>query len=489
MDHALKRLAELQLSDGGWGWWEDDISSNAFLTAYALQGLAAARDAGYKTDPQMIERGRDRLVAYLAETTPSGLDERYSNDLRSYLLYVLTLVDPQQAQADAKDQPDRILAQQTRLSNHGRAWLAIALHRLGRDADAKALLNTLTSAAKQSSTLAHWQEDTTNYYMMGTDTRATALALDALVQLDPQNALIPKTVRWLMNANREGHWLSTQDTAITLIGLADYMRESKELSANYHWDVQLFGKSMGSGTANTQTLTQTVTLTAPVSQMPQNVAGPLSITRDAQNGKLYYHASLRYYLPGQGIKARSEGLAISRQYYLMPTPGTQGQPTRTDKVNAGDLVKVRLSLVVPETSFYLMVEDPLPAGLEAVNGSLNTTSDSERPPNPQGTYGGDETTPGGPLGDDVGGAVAKRGGYVDYFPWWRYWGPFQRVEVRDDRVALFAQSVGPGTYVYEYYARATTPGTFMAQPANAKLLYFPDVFGRSDGGVYTVNTK
>ena len=416
-----------------------------------------------------MQRGRARLLQFLNESAPTGLDQQYNNNQRAYMLYVLTLLNAEAAKADAGDAPSSILAQQSRLSNHARAWLAIALHRLGRDTEAHALLDSLTAAAKQTSTLAHWEEDTIDYYMMATDTRATALALDALVQLDPQNALIPKTVRWLMSANREGHWLSTQDTAITLIGLADYMRESKELSADYAWDVQLFGKTLGSGTANRSTLTQTVTLTAPVSQMPQNVAGPLTITRTNQSGKLYYQASLRYYLPGQGIKARSEGLAITRQYYRMPVPGSGGQPERTDHIAAGDLVKVRLSLVVPDTSYYLMVEDPLPAGLEAVNGSLNTTSDSERPPNPQGSVGdgGDSST------NPSSGIAGSRGSDYGYFPWWRYWGVFSRVEVRDDRVALFADSVGPGTYSYEYFARATTPGTYMAQPAEAKLLYFP----------------
>ncbi len=485
MSHALTRLTELQRADGGWGWWENDLTSNPFLTAYALQGLAAARDAGYKPNGDQIQRGRDRLLAFLNETAPNGLDTQYNTNQRAYLLYVLTLLNPDAAKADAGDQPDRILAQQARLSNHAAAWLAIALHRMGRDSDAQALLNRLTAAAKQTSTLAHWEEDTVDYYMMATDTRATALALDALVQLDPQNALIPKTVRWLMAANREGHWLSTQDTAITLIGLADYMRASKELSADYQWDVQLFGKALGSGTANRSTLTQTVTLTAPVSRLPLNVAGPLTITRTNQTGKLYYQASLRYYLPGQGIKARSEGLAITRQYYRMPVPGSGGQPERTDHIAAGDLVKVRLSLVVPDTSYYLMVEDPLPAGLEAVNGSLNTTADSERPPAPQGTVG---DASGGVPGAERGTSPGIAGG-VGYFPWWRYWGPFSRVEVRDDRVALFADSVAPGTYSYEYFARATTPGTYMAQPAQAKLLYFPDVFGRSDGGVFTVDIK
>jgi uncharacterized protein YfaS (alpha-2-macroglobulin family) len=51
---------------------------------------------------------------------------------------------------------------------------------------------------------------------------------------------------------------------------------------------------------------------------------------------------------------------------------------------------------------------------------------------------------------------------------------------------LFATYMSPGTYVYEYYARATTPGTYLNLPAHAELSNFPDVFGHSDGGTFTV---
>jgi uncharacterized protein YfaS (alpha-2-macroglobulin family) len=37
-----------------------------------------------------------------------------------------------------------------------------------------------------------------------------------------------------------------------------------------------------------------------------------------------------------------------------------------------------------------------------------------------------------------------------------------------------------------YYARATTPGSFFVAPAHAEETYFPEVFGRSDSGRFTV---
>ena len=59
-------------------------------------------------------------------------------------------------------------------------------------------------------------------------------------------------------------------------------------------------------------------------------------------------------------------------------------------------------------------------------------------------------------------------------------------EARDDRTVLTATNLPKGVYEYTYYARATTPGDFFVAPAHAEEAYFPEVFGRSDSGRFTV---
>ena len=72
------------------------------------------------------------------------------------------------------------------------------------------------------------------------------------------------------------------------------------------------------------------------------------------------------------------------------------------------------------------------------------------------------------------------------FPGIRLVNPFEHVETLDDRVALFASAISKGVHEYVYYARATTAGTFTAPPVTATESDYPDVFGRSDGGAFTV---
>ncbi len=59
---------------------------------------------------------------------------------------------------------------------------------------------------------------------------------------------------------------------------------------------------------------------------------------------------------------------------------------------------------------------------------------------------------------------------------------------RDARqlVIIFADHLPPGVHVTSFVARATTPGVYVLKPARGELMYEPEVWGRSEGGTFTV---
>jgi len=156
---------------------------------------------------------------------------------------------------------------------------------------------------------------------------------------------------------------------------------------------------------------------------------------------------------------------VSRSYSLLDAPDK-----KITGAKLGDTVRVTMTIVVNGDHNYVAVEDLLPAGLEPVDARLKTTDlglkarlDRER----------------------LASVQRKAGDYVA--PWFRwYYSPWQQVELRDDRALLYADHLPKGVYEYIYYARATTPGDFFVAPAHAEETYFPEVFGRSDSGRFTV---
>ena len=75
--------------------------------------------------------------------------------------------------------------------------------------------------------------------------------------------------------------------------------------------------------------------------------------------------------------------------------------------------------------------------------------------------------------------------YGCFFPedadFWLWWNPiwYEHQNLRDERAEAFTSRLSPGDHVYEYFARATTPGTFVVPPAKAEEMYMPETFGRS----------
>jgi uncharacterized protein YfaS (alpha-2-macroglobulin family) len=128
---------------------------------------------------------------------------------------------------------------------------------------------------------------------------------------------------------------------------------------------------------------------------------------------------------------------------------------------AGDLVRVTLTLVVPKERRYVAVTDPLPAGFEAVETLFATTAAD--------------------LARDR--AVGAEG--AAWTEWWMR-GGFDRVERHDDRVLLFATRLAEGEHQFSYVARATTAGAFRTAPTHAEEMYEPEVFGRTPTDMVTV---
>jgi uncharacterized protein YfaS (alpha-2-macroglobulin family) len=175
------------------------------------------------------------------------------------------------------------------------------------------------------------------------------------------------------------------------------------------------------------------------------------------------------------VRPDYRGIVVERWYESYET----GKPVV--EVVEGDLVRVRIRVTVPQDRDFVVVDDGLPAGLEAIDLSLRTVGGLPGP-------GAADTAASGEEGEDQQNEPeAERWDFGSWDSGW--WSPFDHRELRDDRVVYAARSLWKGTYSASYVARATTPGVFVRPPAYAEEMYNPAVYGRSDGGVFTVTGK
>ena len=63
------------------------------------------------------------------------------------------------------------------------------------------------------------------------------------------------------------------------------------------------------------------------------------------------------------------------------------------------------------------------------------------------------------------------------------------IEGYDDRTLWFVTRLPAGTSVFRHTVRATHVGAFTALPAQAELMYFPELRGNSDGEVLEISVS
>ena len=148
------------------------------------------------------------------------------------------------------------------------------------------------------------------------------------------------------------------------------------------------------------------------------------------------------------------GIVLSREYYRLDdsnTPVTQAAQ--------GELLRGRLTVIAPKALHYVVIDDPLPAGLEGVDTSLQTSPQGEQP-------------------------EAIRWDDINETGWgWWY---FDHLEMRDEKLVFSASYLPAGTYVFTYLVRASTPGVYNVIPPTGQEFYFPEVYGRGAGMSFEV---
>ncbi|UCC87582.1 MAG: Ig-like domain-containing protein [Anaerolineales bacterium] len=455
VEEGLGKLYVQQHGDGGWGWWTKN-DSNVHITTYVLFALLKARQAGFEVRPDVIERAEGFLLPHLAQE----IDNSWEANRQAYVLYVLA--------EDGKAPRNNIAAiyeKRDHLAYYGKAYLALAMW-LGNEEDEriKTLLSDIKNGAILSATGAHWEEDARDWWAMNTDTRTTAIILDTLARIDTTNALIPNVVRWLMMARKFGIWETTQETAWALIALTDWMRATGELDANYEYSIFLNDKELAANQATRETVREGIRLQVAVADLLRDVGNSLTIARTDGPGRIYYTAHLRVFLPVEEIEPVDRGIIVSRRYTLADCQDGPRCPEARE-VKLGDVIRVDLTIIAPGDLYYVVVEDPLPAGAEAIDTGLATTSMLAMDPSLRRSRPEEES-------------------WWSYYHWWWNW--YSRSELRDEKVVLFADYLPKGTYEYSYTMRATLPGDYQVIPTLASQFYFPEVFGRGEGRKLTI---
>ncbi|MEO6525301.1 MAG: MG2 domain-containing protein [Gemmatimonadaceae bacterium] len=480
---AVQMLASRQREDGGIGYWSSTDWTSAWLTAYAGLVMLDARDAN--ADAKVDTVVLNGIAAYLTTNLRGKADvaftpvaywtERRPLRLREQVAAVDFLSRYGRPDVAAENELLRTAAQ---LTIEDRARFAEVLVRRRQIVAARRLMEPTWALLRMEGRRAVLPDSLTTDFYFESRSRPTARVLLATLAIDPAHPMIGPLAEGLMQQSRaeSKEWIwNTQDYASTVTALAALERAQRGRGDRIV-RVRSGDRLLMQGGDAAQRALRDSTVALRGLATGASGARRLRLSLDAgasgaatAGGPVYYYLSITEVPAAPPVTPKDGGIQVERWYERL----AGGAPITS--IAEGEFVRVRLRVTVPSTRYFVVLDDALPAGLEAVDLSLRTAAAMPGP----GVTGSSEQS------------EHEEGAVKDWFGRWDagWWSPFDHREIRDDRVVYSASRLWAGSYSATYIARATTPGTFIKPPAHAEEMYDPAVNGRSDGGTFVVTAK
>ncbi len=456
VEAGLQGLYKIQQANGGFGLWSNSETS-LYTSAYVLYAMEMAKKSGYSVDAGILERTVKYINNQLNQQKLNKGDS-YAANSRAFALFVLSEFE----KADL-GLLNNLYEHKDSLQLFGKAYLAMAYANSGDAAAGKVaeLRKEVLNAAKSTDRGVHFEEQNNLGRLFDTNRRTTALVLQMLSRTEMNNSLTPKIVEYLMTVRPGSQLQTTQETAVTLLSLIDYLKVSNELNAAYNAEVTVAGETLINQKFSSENIFEIAAKEVALNKLQgNNLNNEITISKQGE-GKIYFNAELQYFLPVEQVKAVNRGMEITQEFYHADD---QKMTRPVSEAKVGDNLKAKMTIVVPEDRDYVMVEDYLPAGLEGIDFTLNTSEQNLTESEAENWR--DEC----------------QGWDCFYSDWY-----FNHQEVKDDRMMYFADYLPKGVYEITYFVRATTPGKFVDKPAQAMETYFPEVFARTAAKHFIVN--
>ena len=132
------------------------------------------------------------------------------------------------------------------------------------------------------------------------------------------------------------------------------------------------------------------------------------------------------------------------------------------------MVRVDIFVSLPTARNFVVVNDPVPGGLEPINRDIATASivDAKKA--------------------DFKAAAGSR--WFKFSNWNLFGEGFYHKELRNESVRFYSEYLEAGNYHLSYVAQAIAAGNFVAMPVMAEEMYEPDVFGKGVTERFKINS-
>ncbi len=396
---GVKAMTEMQLSDGGWGWFSGyGEHSSPHLTAQVVHGLTVAQQNDVPILPDVIQRGVEWLKGYQAgELTKLREGDKHrenpkydgkapykmsADNMDAFVAMVLS-------EHDGNDpaMTDYLYRDRGNMSVYGLSLTGLVLHKQ-QDAERRDMVikNIEQFLEQDDENQTAWLRLPENswWYWYGSDNEAMAVYLKLLVAVRPNDEIASRLVKYLLNNRKHGtYWDSTRDTAMVVESMADYIKATGEDQPDMTVEILIDGEVQKTVKINGENLFSFDNVL--LLEGDAVTAGNHKIeVRRTGKGPVYFSAYLTNFTKEDNITAAGLEVKVDRKFYRLErddkqvsVQGDRGQVVTQQvakykripledlrSVTSGDLIEVEMVIDSKNDYEYLLLEDHKPSGFE-----------------------------------------------------------------------------------------------------------------------------
>ena len=414
ISEGITRLESMQMPSGDFGFWPGAGYSNPWASTYASHFLVEARKAGYEVPDRIYKP----MIKTLRDYARSSIRDHWERQGKAYACYVLALAGRPEKSTMFYLKNNEL----DEMSDYSQFQLAGAFALSGDVNTARSLLPSTVEPQEVK------RESGRNF---NSSTRAKAIMLGILAEVDPDHPSVPRLVKDLSDAaSKHRRWYTTQENAFAFLALGKIMR--KQAPGKYTGVLKIDGNTLGSFDTGDHRFSGT------------DWGGKEVVLSIQGTGTCYYYWKAFGIPVSPDIKEFDQELVVRRRYL-----DEEGHEIRHDQFRQGDMIVAEITAKsLTEDLENVIIADLLPAGFEIENPRLESRS---------------------------GIPWIKEGQRPDY------------MDIRDDRMLLFSSLPRQKERKFYYALRAVTVGDFVLPPVSAEAMYDPAKLSIANSGRLSVS--
>ena len=459
-DLALRKLREMQLSDGGFTWFKGGRYSSRYITQHIVAGLGHLKHLQVSTADNKTKVMLQNAIRYLDKQIQTDyeklrqtagthknpqkyLSEHHPGVFQIHYLYARSFFKDLKMSAETQKAADYYLQQAQKYwldySNYTKGLLALVSHRHATTSTARDIIRSLDENSIKSDEMGmYWKNNIAGWYWYQAPIETQALLIEAFDEIDGDTAKIDEMRIWLLKNKQTHAWKTTKQTTEAIYALL--LRGTSWLSLDNNVSVQIGSHKIDPArmpSIQAEAGTGYFKKSWSADEIKPDMAR-VTISKKGEGiawGGLYW----QYFEDLDKITRAETPVRITKELFIRRFTDTgekMDKITPATVIKVGDLVRVRVEIKVDREMEYVHLKDMRASGFEPVN-------------------------------------------VLSGYRWQDGLGYYE--STRDASTNFFISRLRKGVYVFEYDLRANNAGSFSNGITSLQCMYAPEYSSHSKG--------